>query len=95
MTKKDDKTAREILAKKLGPLKFGDLLMAERKSEQISSSALAKKLGISNDFLSMIEQEQALPPPDFAKMAASKLGYHPLYWRTVLQKQLQKYHLVH
>ena len=90
MTRRHNKTAREVLEKKLGPLKFGNLLMAERKSEQMPLASLAKKLGISESYLSMIEQAQALPPPKFAKMAASKLGYHPLYWKTVLERQIQR-----
>jgi transcriptional regulator with XRE-family HTH domain len=54
---------------------FGSLVRSLRISDEISQVALAKKIGVSKQFLSDVEHDRKDVGISFAKKIASALGY--------------------
>ncbi len=64
----------EKLEKQYGPLTFGSLLKSWRKSEELSQTAFAKKVGLSVQNLNDLEKGRRIPTPTRAARIAKKLG---------------------
>jgi transcriptional regulator with XRE-family HTH domain len=73
---------------------FGGLVRALRTSDEISQIELAKKLGVSKQFLSDIEHNRKDVGISFAKKVASILGYsiEPLL-ELLIKQQLKRQRL--
>lgn len=54
---------------------FGSLIRSLRMSDEISQVALAKKIGVSKQFLSDVEHNRKEVGISFAKKVSSALGY--------------------
>ena len=73
-----------------GPLTFGKLLWSIRKGEDLSQSSFSKKLGISKQHLSDIENERRNVSAERAAKFAKKLGYSPEHFvELVLQESVK------
>ena len=72
-------------------MSFGSLLRSLRKSEDLSQTELAKKLEVSNSFLSDVENNRKDVGIPFAKKVADVLGYsiEPLI-ELLIRDQLRK-----
>ena len=73
---------------------FGGLVRALRVSDQISQVALAKKIGVSKQFLSDVEHNRKDVGIEFAKKVSDALGYsiEPLI-ELLIRDQLRRQHL--
>jgi len=73
---------------------FGGLIRSLRMSDEISQVELAKKLGVSKQFLSDVEHNRKDVGIDFAKKVSSALGYsiEPLL-ELLIRQQLKRQHL--
>ena len=73
---------------------FGRLVRSLRMSDDISQVVLAKKLGVSKQFLSDVEHDRKDVGIRFAKKISEALGYsvEPLI-ELLISDQLKKYHL--
>lgn len=73
---------------------FGSLIRSLRMSDEISQVTLAKKLGVSKQFLSNVEHDRKTVGIDFAKKVATALEYsiEPLL-ELLIKQQLQKQQL--
>lgn len=73
---------------------FGGLIRALRMSDEISQVALAKKIGVSKQFLSDVEHNRKDVGISFAKKIASALGYsiEPLL-ELLIKQQLRRQRL--
>lgn len=69
------KSYSEKLEKKYGRLTFADVLHSWRLCEEISQTALAKKLGISVQNLNDLEKGRRIPSATRAAKIAKKIGY--------------------
>mgnify|MGYP006434002967 CR=1 FL=1 len=58
-----------------GPLSFGQLLYSLRKSDEISQSGLAKKLGVSRGLICDIEKKRRTASIELAVKISKVLGY--------------------
>src|SRR5580704_10053316 len=68
----------ELEAKILGkPLSFGEAVEALRVRDEISQSALARKMGISRQYLCDIEKGRRLVSPEQAARVAKAFGHPP------------------
>lgn len=70
---------------------FGGLVRSLRKSDELSQTDLAKKLGVSNHFLSDVENNRKDVGIPFAKKVAEAMGYsiEPLI-ELLIRDQLRK-----
>lgn len=75
-------------------MSFGGLLHSLRISDEISQVELAKKLGVSKQFLSDVEHDRKDIGIAFAKKVADTMGYsvEPLI-EILIRDQLRKQHL--
>ncbi len=73
---------------------FGGLVSSLRKSDELLQVELAKKIGVSKQFLSDVEHDRKDIGIHFAKKIADALGYpvEPLI-ELLIRDQLKKYHL--
>lgn len=73
---------------------FGGLIRSLRKSDEIPQTVLAKKLGVSKQFLSDVEHNRKEVGIDFAKKVATSLGYsiEPLL-ELLIKQQLKRHRL--
>ena len=73
---------------------FGGLIRSLRTSDEISQVELAKKLGVSKQFLSDVEHNRKDVGISFAKKVASVLGYsiEPLL-ELLIKQQLKRQRL--
>ena len=73
---------------------FGGLIRALRTSDEISQVELAKKIGVSKQFLSAVEHNRKDVGIGFAKKVASALGYsiEPLL-ELLIKQQLKRQRL--
>ncbi|HVE44751.1 MAG TPA: helix-turn-helix transcriptional regulator [Gammaproteobacteria bacterium] len=73
---------------------FGGLVRSLRMSDEISQVALAKKIGVSKQFLSDVEHNRKDIGISFAKRVASALGYpiEPLL-ELLIKQQLKRQRL--
>lgn len=98
MATKTNQTMNALTATKevWNKMTFGGLVRALRMSDEISQVALAKKLGVSKQFLSDVEHNRKDVGIGFAKKVASALGYSiepllELLIRQQLKRQRLKY----
>jgi transcriptional regulator with XRE-family HTH domain len=83
--------AREALAETIDETTFGKLVRAMRETDEISQAELARKLGVSRQFLNAVELGRSQVGLDFAKRVADALGYSPEPFAEVLiREQLKK-----
>ena len=88
---KENKSASKILEELYGPLTFGKMLWALRKSDDLSQVQFAKKLKISSQYLSDIENERRTVSPEKAYLFAKRLGYSAeQFVRLSLQDQIER-----
>jgi len=75
-------------------MSFGSLVRSLRKSDELSQTELSKKLGVSNNFLSDVENDRKDIGIPFAKKVADALGYsiEPLI-ELLIRDQLRKHNL--
>lgn len=73
---------------------FGSLIRSLRMSDEISQVELAKKLGVSKQFLSDVEHNRKEVGIAFAKNVSTVLGYsiEPLL-ELLIRQQLKRQHL--
>lgn len=73
---------------------FGGLVRSLRMSDEISQVALAKRIGVSKQFLSDVERNRKEVGFSFAKKVSKALGYsvEPLI-ELLIRDQLKKHHL--
>lgn len=73
---------------------FGGLIRSLRKSDEISQIDLARKLGVTKQFLSDVELNRKEVGIAFAKKLASSLGYsiEPLL-ELLIRQQLKRHRL--
>jgi transcriptional regulator with XRE-family HTH domain len=89
--KTKSKPAREALAATIAATTFGGLVRAMRETDQITQAELARRLGVSRQFLNAVELERSQVGLDFAKRVADALGYSPEPFAEVLiGEQLKK-----
>jgi len=93
MTTKKNKTLDALDATKeiWQKMTFGSLVRSLRISDQISQAALAKKLGVSAQFLSDVEHDKKDIGINFAKKVAKTMNYsvEPLI-ELLFKEQLQR-----
>ena len=74
-----------------GTLTFARLLRSTRLAEEMSQTEFAKRLGITKQHLSNIENGRKIVTPERAFKWAKKLGYHELQWAELaLQEAMDK-----
>lgn len=94
-TKLDDSlNAIEATKATWNKMTFGGLVRSLRMSDEISQVELAKKIGISKQFLSDVEHNRKDVGIEFAKKTADALGYSvvPLI-ELLIRDQLRRQHL--
>lgn len=83
--------AREVLAATIAATTFGGLVRAMRETDEITQAELARRLGVSRQFLNAVELGRSQVGLDFAKRIADALGYSPEPFAEVLIcEQLKK-----
>jgi transcriptional regulator with XRE-family HTH domain len=70
-------SAREALEPTIAHTSFGELVRSIRTCDEISQAELARRLGVSRQFLNAIELGKSQVGLDFAKRVADALGYSP------------------
>lgn len=84
-------SAREALAKTLAQTTFGSLVRSMRENDEITQADLARRLGVSRQFLNSVEMGRSQVGLDFAKRVADALGYFPEPFAEILiREQLRK-----
>jgi len=82
-----DSSESELERKLLGrPLTFGEAVEALRVRDEITQSVLAKKIGISRQYLCDLEKGRRLVSPEQAARFAKAFGHPP---RVLVQLALQ------
>ncbi len=76
------------LEKKIGPLTFGRLLESHRLAEEISQTAMAKKIKISRQKLNDFEHGRRFPSLGAAASMAEALGEHAATWVSVVIEEM-------
>lgn len=71
----EDKNATAWAKKELSKVTFGGLLRDLRECDGINQTDLAKKIGVSKQFLSDIEHNRKIVSIAFAKKVATIMGY--------------------
>lgn len=88
------KTLKEIEKITGGKLTLGKLLYAIREADEVSQTEFAKKLRISKQHLSGIENGKTFVSAQLAAKYASLLGYSKeQFIRLALQDEIDRYHL--
>lgn len=83
--------ARDALAATVSDTTFGDLVRSMRETDEVSQAELARRLGVSRQFLNVVELGRSQVGLDFAKRIADALGYSPEPFAEVLiREQLKK-----
>ena len=73
---------------------FGGLIRSLRMSDEISQVALAKKIGVSKQFLSDVEHNRKDVGIEFAKKVSDVLGYSiEPFIELLIRDQLRRQHL--
>ncbi len=86
----DSITARVALETAISKTTFGGLVRSMRTCDDISQAELARRLGVSRQFLNAIELGKSNVGLDFAKRVADALGYSPEPFAEILiREQLQ------
>lgn len=81
-TKRSKKSSAGSLEHKLlgGPLSFGEAVEALRSRDEITQVALAKKIGISRQYLCDVEKGRRLVSPEQAARFAKAFGHPPNFF---------------
>lgn len=83
--------AHAALAATIAETPFGGLVRAMRETDEIAQAELARRLGVSRQFLNAVELGKSQVGLDFAKRVADALGYSPEPFAEVLiREQLKK-----
>jgi transcriptional regulator with XRE-family HTH domain len=83
--------AREALAATIAETTFGGLVRAMRGTDEVTQAELARRLGVSRQFLNAVELGRSQVGLEFAKRVADALGYSPEPFAEVLiREQLKK-----
>jgi transcriptional regulator with XRE-family HTH domain len=91
MSIKKYKDASVVLAEMYGTLSFGKMLWSIRKGDNLSQLEFSKKLRISTQNLSDIENERRAVSPEKAYFFAKRLAYSPeQFVRLALQDLIEK-----
>ena len=88
--KTTSKPARKALAATIAATTFGGLVRAMRETDEITQAELARRLGVSRQFLNAVELERSQVGLDFAKRVADALGYSAEPFADVLIRELRK-----
>lgn len=93
-TKSDVFNALEATKSTWDTMTFGGLVHSLRMSDEITQVDLAKKIGVSKQFLSDVEHNRKEVGINFAKKIADALGYsiEPLI-ELLIRDQLRRQHL--
>ena len=85
------KPARKALASTIAATTFGGLVRAMRETDEITQAELARRLGVSRQFLNAVELGRSQVGLEFAKRVADELGYSPEPFAEILiREQLKK-----
>ena len=88
---KNNKSGSQKLEEWFGQLTISQLLLAHRESLNLSQTAMAKKLNLSNQKLCDFEKGRRLPSPQMAEHWALVLQVSSLVWiEAVLKEQINK-----
>src|SRR6266702_4677075 len=96
MTTKDNNAIDALEATKAiwNKMTFGGLIRALRTSDEISQVELAKKIGVSKQFLNDVEHNRKDVGIGFAKKIASVLGYSiEPFLELLIRQQLKRQRL--
>lgn len=96
MTTKDNNAIDALEATKdiWNKMTFGRLIRALRTSDEISQIELAKKIGVSKQFLNDVEHNRKDVGIGFAKKTASALGYSiEPFLELLIRQQLKRQRL--
>jgi transcriptional regulator with XRE-family HTH domain len=88
INKREDASA--VLVDLFGPLTFGKMLWSIRKGEELSQLQFSRKLKISSQNLSDMENERRWVSPEKAYLFAKKLGYSPEQFVRIALQDLLK-----
>ncbi len=91
-TKRSKKSLASDLEDKLlgGPLSFGEAVESLRARDEITQAALAKKIGISRQYLCDVEKGRRLVSPEQAARFAKAFGHPPsLFVQLALQDSVR------
>lgn len=90
-SKTASRPAREALAATVAETTFGGLVRAMRETDEITQAELARRLGVSRQFLNAVELGRSQVGLDFAKRIADAFAYSPEPFAEVLiREQLRK-----
>lgn len=90
-TKKSaSRPARAALASTVAETTFGGLIRAMRETDDITQADLARRLGVSRQFLNAVERGRSQVGLDFAKRVADALGYSPEPFAEILIREQVK-----
>lgn len=85
------KSAKELFERELGPLCFGDFLLASRTNLDLTQEQMGKKLGMSRSVICDIEKGRQLVSPKLAIKIAKKVKMPEIVAvRLCLQDQLRR-----
>ena len=84
------KPARKALATTIGATTFGGLVRAMRETDEITQAELARRLGVSRQFLNAVELGRSQTGLDFAKRIADALGYSPEPFAEIIIREEMK-----
>jgi transcriptional regulator with XRE-family HTH domain len=79
--------ARDALAEEIAAMTFGGLVRAMRKTDEVSQAELARRLGVSRQFLNAVELGRSQVGLDFAMRFADALGYSPEPFAEILIRE--------
>ena len=88
--KSKSKSARASLASTVAETTFGGLVRAMRETDEITQAELARRLGVSRQFLNAVELGRSQVGLDFAKRVADALGYSPEPFAEILIREQVK-----
>lgn len=89
--KTKSKPAREVLAATISDTTFGGLVRAMRETDEITQAELARRLGVSRQFLNAVELGRSQVGLEFAKRVADALGYSPEpFAETLIREQVKR-----
>lgn len=89
--KSKSKPAREALEGTILDTTFGGLVRAMRETDEITQAELARRLGVSRQYLNAVELGRSQVGLEFAKRVADALGYSPEPFAEILiREQLKK-----
>lgn len=83
--------ALELVGGPCGPVSFGDLISTFRMCDEMSQAEFAQVLGVSDSYLSDIENGEKIVSPETAAAWAASIGYPaPVFVARAFQDQLDR-----